>query len=188
MLAGMATSVNAQTMGKMMDHSQMEQMMAKWPTASREAAMYMTKKYGMPMEMTASMAMWGKTGPWKRTVVYNYEVQHDFPMAHTDVMQQWIDFRMDPEDADDLAEYDGSVVYERTNGELSARCDKEMANFLAINLAHEIAISKRDVKSARAKYGEEIMKAMAGNMTSYTSGLMFEPMMTGTKDPDKPIM
>jgi hypothetical protein len=30
------------------------------------------------------------------------------------------------------------VIVERTKGELSARCEGEEANFLAINLAHQI--------------------------------------------------
>lgn len=184
-----ATSVHAQDgMGGMkMDHAQAEKMMASWPKASKDAVMYMMDKYGAPKEMTASMVMWGKTGPWKQTVVYNYERQHNFPGPHTDVMQQWIDYRLNPEDADNLAQYDGSVVFDRTGGELSARCDKEAANFLAINLAHEVAMKKRTIESARKMYGAEIMKMKAGTMTPYTSGLMFTPKMSGTADPDMPV-
>lgn len=170
-----------------MDRAQMDKKMMSWPKASREAVMFMMQKYGPPMEMTPSMAMWGKTGPWKRTVVYSYEVQHDFPGPHTDVMQQWIDYRLNPEDVDNITAYDGSVVVERTNGEISARCDKEAANFLAINLANEIAMKKRNKESARMKYGEEIKKMKAGQMTPYTSGLMFTPKVGGTRDPDHPL-
>ncbi|MGQ0560790.1 MAG: hypothetical protein ACT443_02830 [Gemmatimonadota bacterium] len=57
---------------------------------------------------------------------------------------------------DDLAAYDGSVIAERTKGVLSARCDKEGANFLALNLAHEIVTGRRTVEDARARYAEEI--------------------------------
>ena len=79
-------------MGKI-NMAQMERMMAGWPAASREAAMFMTNKYGPPAAMTSEMAMWGKTGPWKRTIVYSVEHPHEFPAHHTDVMQQWVDYQ-----------------------------------------------------------------------------------------------
>ncbi len=63
---------------------------------------------------------------------------------------------------DDLAMYDGSVVLERTSGEISARCDKEGANFLALNLAHDIVTGKRSVQDARKMYGEQAIAMMAG--------------------------
>lgn len=64
-----------------------------WPKASKEAVEFMTKKYGPPAAVTPGMAVWGQTGPWKRTIVFRTEYQHDFPMAHKDVMQQWIDYK-----------------------------------------------------------------------------------------------
>ena len=167
--------------------AKMGPMMRKWPKASRDAVMYMTNKYGAPMHMNEHMAMWGKTGQWKRTVVYNYEVKHDFPAPHTDVMQQWIDYKTPLDKYDDLAMYDGSVVPERTNGELSARCDKEGANFLAINLAYEIATEKRSVEDARRMYGEQIMAMMAMRPAPYTERIIFMPMMGSTPDPDRPL-
>jgi len=39
-----------------------------------------------------------------------------------------------------LAKYDGTVASDRTRGELGARCDKEVANVLALNLAHEVIV------------------------------------------------
>jgi hypothetical protein len=129
-----------------MNVAQMTRMMTSWPSASKEAAMVMTKKYGPPAAMTADMAVWGRTGPWKRTVVYAREYAHEFPMHHTDVMQQWIDYKAPAAMYDELAQYDGSVVLERTAGEMSARCDKEGANFLALNLAHDLVTGKQTVE------------------------------------------
>lgn len=103
-----------------MDPAQMTAMMANWPTASREAAMFMTNKYGPPAAMTPDMVVWGQTGPWKRTIVFAKEYAHAFPMPHTDVMQQWVDYKAPPEMYDDLVMYDGSVVLERTSGEANA--------------------------------------------------------------------
>lgn len=180
--SGMKEPMKDGMMGKM-TMPQMEGMMSGWPMASKEAAMFMTKKYGMPAAMTTDMAMWGKTGPWKRTVVYGKEYAHEFPAHHTDVMQQWVDYKVPSAMYDELAMYDGSVVLERTSGEMSARCDKEGANFLALNLADEIVHGKRTVDDARKMYGEQIMAMKAMKSAPYTEKLMFS-MMMNTNDPD----
>lgn len=157
-----------------------------WPAASREAIRFMTDKYGPPAAVTSDMAVWGRTGPWKRTVVFRTETRHDFPKPHTDVMQQWIDYKAPPSLYDELALYDGSVVLERTSGEMSARCDKEGANFLALNLADEIATGRTTVEAARRKYGEQIAAMMAKRPAPYTEKLLFT-VSGNTQDPDQPL-
>jgi hypothetical protein len=137
--------------------------------------------------MTADMAVWGKTGPWKRTIVFAKEHAHEFPMHHTDVMQQWVDYRAPANMYDELAMYDGSVVLERTSGEMSARCDKEGANFLAVNLAHDVVTGKQTVEGARKMYGEQIMAMKAMKPAPYTEKLMFSAMMGSTGDPDRAL-
>lgn len=182
----MPTMASAQMRdGMKMSMDQMQSMMSTWPQASRDAAKFMTDKYGPPAAMTSEMASWGKTGPWKRTVVYGKEYPHEFPGHHTDVMQQWVDYKAPPNHYSTLAAYDGSVVMERTSGEMSARCDKEGANFLALNLADEIVRGKRSVEDARKMYGEQIMAMKAGQSAPYTERIMFG-MMSGTNDPDQP--
>ena len=52
----------------------------------------------------------GKTGPWKRTIVYGKKHPHEFPAHHTDVMQQWVHYRVPPRMYDELGAYDGRVV------------------------------------------------------------------------------
>ncbi|MEO6528352.1 MAG: hypothetical protein ABIP93_17155 [Gemmatimonadaceae bacterium] len=183
-LVAAATPAHAQMQhGGMMSMAQMDEMMAGWPMASKDAAAFMMKKYGAPAATTPEMLIWGKTGPWKRTVIYRHEFAHEFPMHHTDVMQQWVDYKAPAEMYDELAMYDGSVVLERTSGEMSARCDKEGANFLALNLADEIVHGKRSVADARKMYGAQIMAMKAMQSAPYTEKLMFG-MMSGTNDPD----
>lgn len=164
-----------------------EQTIAAWPTASQDAARFMTKKYGPATVVTREMAVWGKTGPWKRTIVFAKEYPHEFPAHHTDVMQQFIDYKAEPRLYDELGKYDGSVVLERTSGEMSARCDKEGANFLALNLANEIATGQRKVDDARRIYGEQIAAMKSGKPARYTERLLFRA-SGPTNDPDMPVM
>jgi hypothetical protein len=156
-----------------------------WPQSSRDAAMDQQRKYGMPHEVTPTMLVWNGNGPWKRTVISRQETPHNFPAPHPDVMEQVISYRVPPEMVDDLARYDGSVIVERTKGELSARCDKEGANFLALNLAHEIVTGRRTVDDARRMYAEQIMAMKAGRPAPYTERLMFQP-QPNAMDPDGP--
>ena len=163
-------------------------MISSWPATPQDVARTTMAKYGPPNEATPTMLVWHDNGPWKRTIVYRDEVQHDFPKPHTDLLQQFIDYQVPLGKYDDLARYDGSVVVERTNGELSARCDKEGMNFLAINLAHDVASGKRSVEDARRFYTETAMAAMKGDMRPYTQRLQFDVRRGGTADADKPAM
>lgn len=148
---------------------------AGWPQASQKAAMMMIEKYGPPQEMTSSRLIWRNNGPWLWTRIDNYETPHDFPAPHTDVMEQAINYKFNPEMADELAAYDGSVYLRRTEGVISARCDLEGANFLALNLANDVNTGGKTVAQARDYYA----KAMKGFKTS---GEM-DPYMTGLKFP-----
>lgn len=127
-------------------------MVASWPQASQMAAMDMIQKYGPPQEVTGSMLKWRNNGPWKWTTVSRETTPHSFPMPHPDLLEQAIDYRVPVDRFDDLARYDGSVIAERTKGEMSARCDKEGANFLAINLGNDVATQRRSADDARAYY------------------------------------
>ena len=190
----MPTQSTAQEMAKKMDGDNMKMKQGNmmkmsmgdlkgWPMASRMAAKDMMGKYGKPDEMTPTMLVWNYRGPWAKTVVFKKEYPHNFPMPHTDLLQQWVSYKVPTEMLDKLAMYDGSVVVERTTGMISARCDKEGANFLALNLAHDIATGKRSVEEAREMYGKEVIKMKAGQMTEYTKGLMFSANMNAA-DPD----
>lgn len=160
--------------------------MTGWSDASKMAVMMMKKQYGEPTATTAEMMMWKNTGQWKKTVVYAKEFKHDFPMPHTDVMQQWIDYKVPTEKFSELAKYDGSVVCNRTNGEISARCDKEGANFLAINLANDIITGKKDVNTARDFYATSIKEFINGGKPAYMQKLQFDVAQSNTTDSDKP--
>jgi hypothetical protein len=157
-----------------------------WPAESKKAAQKMIQKYGQPDEVTASQLTWLGNGPWKRTIVYKEEVDHRFPAPHKDVLEQFVDYKVPADKFDELAMYDGSVIPERTKGEISARCDMEEANILALNLADEVATGKRSVEDARTFYGEQIMLLKQGKSSPYLSKLRFGADQR-TADADKPL-
>jgi hypothetical protein len=187
MFQGMGHKSAQPVEGARMKSGDVQTLTKNWPEDSKKAAMTIAGKYGAPDEATESTLCWKNKGAWKRTIVYRDPVQHDFPMPHTDVLEQFVDYRVPPEKFSDLAAYDGSVIVERTKGEISARCDKEEMNILALNLAHDIVTGKRDVNDARAYYAKAAMDFKQGRKDPYVERLHFQP-SPGSADPDRPAM
>ena len=165
--------------------SDAQSVLSAWPAKPQEVGREMIQKYGQPDEVTASMMIWNGKGPWKRTILYREEVPHSFPMKHTDLLEQFVDYRVPPDRYDELARYDGSVIVERTKGEISARCDKEEMNLLALNLSDDIVKGKRTVEGARDFYAKTAMAFKEGKRDPYTQGLRFTVAKSGTADPDR---
>lgn len=165
-----------------------DQVMTTWKAKPAEVARTLIKKYGQPQEVTSNRLIWHDNGPWKITELVNEEIPHSFPVAHTDMLYQAISYRVDPQDADDLLTYDGSIILERTKGELGARCDKEEANFLAINLANDVATGKRNVEDARRFYAESMQQLMkTGKPNDDLQGFRFTPPGGDQGDRDRPF-
>lgn len=164
------------------DQAMVDRITASWKAEPKMLATKIIAKYGLPQEASANRLIWMNNGPWKWSELVNEEIQHDFPKPHHDMFKQVIAWKVPADKFDDLAEYDGSILVERTKGELAARCDKEEANFLAINLAHDIISGKRSVSEARKMYTEAV-----GEMKhpEYMAGLTFTPMAGMQGDPDK---
>jgi hypothetical protein len=159
---------------------------ASWPAKPKEVASDTIAKYGQPDGVTDSRLVWQNKGPWKEIILYRDEVPHQWPMPHTDLLEQSINYKPDPEKFDDLAQFDGSVIAERTKGTLAARCDKEEMNFLAVNLANDVVTGRRSVSEARKFYEETAMAFKKGEKRPYTQRLQFEPPRTAAGDPDRP--
>lgn len=156
-----------------------------WPKDHREAVERMTEKYGSPDEATASMVIWHNNGPWKKTIIYKEEWDHNFPKSHKDYIEQFINYSPKEEKFDEVAMYDGSVILEKTAGLMSARCDKEPMNFLAINVAHEIMTGKRTVEEAREFFAKTAFETMAGKESEYTQKFVFDVAKQDAGDPDE---
>jgi hypothetical protein len=154
-----------------------------WPKESREAAQLVIDAHGEPDEATDSQLVWFAAGPWKRVVATRAFFKHDFPAPHIDAVESVIDYRVPPEKFAELAKFDGSVIAERTAGEVSARCHDEQANFLALNLMHDIVTGARTADEARVYYAKEFADYRRKKPTPYMEKLRFAP-GRDTADPD----
>jgi hypothetical protein len=160
-----------------------------WPAESREAAGLVIGKYGEPDEATESQLVWHERGPWKRIVASRTFYPHNFPAPHIDAVESVIDYRVPPDKCSALAEFDGSVVVERTAGEVSARCHDEEANFLALNLMHDIVTGAKTVQQAREHYAKEFADCRRRKPTPYMEGLRFRPSDgDAARDPDVRVL
>jgi hypothetical protein len=168
------TSMNAEASAEQAGMD-LETHISDWPQASREAANEMMQKYGAPDEMTDTLLIWRDNGPFVRTYVYGYEVDHNWPAPHKDVLEQFIHYDVPEDMFDELAMFDGSIIAERTKGEISARCHAEFANLIALNLAHDILEGNMSVEEARSAYVEAVRQQMAGNPPEIAQQLTFTP-------------
>jgi hypothetical protein len=143
----------------------------RWPDESKEAAQLVIDTYGEPHETTESQLVWHNVGTWKRVIASRQFWSHDFPAPHIDSVETVIDYRVPVEYFTDVGRFDGSVIVERTAGEVSARCHDEQANNLALNLMHDIVTGRRDVTEARDYYAKEFLDARRRRPTPYMDRL-----------------
>lgn len=164
----------------------LKSLLAAWPAKQRETAQMLIGKYGEPLVAGDRMLVWYDTGPFVKTSLARDEVPHNFPMPHTDYLAQTVKHTVPADKLAALYEYDGSVWFHRTRGELTAQCDVEAMNFLALNLAHDVITGKRTAADARAFYAKTATAFKAGDTSSeYVTGLIFKP-EPNAADPDRP--
>lgn len=159
-----------------------------WPEESREPAQLVIDQHGEPDEATESFLTWHRPGPWKRIVASKAFYEHHFPAPHHDSVESFIDYRVPVGKFDDLAAFDGSVIAERTAGEVSARCHDEQANFLALNLMHDIVTGEKTVQEAREYYAKEFADFRRKKPTPYMERLRFTPADGNAADPDERLL
>jgi hypothetical protein len=159
-----------------------------WPREAKAAAEEALRKYGAPQEAAATQLRWLDNRPWGRTVVHKAGVEHDFPAKHTDVLEQVVSYRVPLNFFEPLATFNGSVVADRTRGELTARCDREETNILALNLAHDIVRGAKTVAQAREAMGVGMREIAAGRMPDDARELRLGPPQGDMRDPDTPTV
>lgn len=137
------------------DQAEADRLLRIWPPNSRKLCTDIIEAYGLPHEITETMAIWRYNGSWKRTVVHRNGVRHNIPHAHTDLLEQTVDAKVSPEMFSEIAKFDGSIILDKTRGEMTSYCESERANTLMLNLAHDIIIGMKTAKEAR----EVLMKS-----------------------------
>ncbi len=116
------------------------------------------------------------------------EVLHHFPTPHTDYFTQYVDYPVRADKASELVAFDGSVIIDRTAGQIGACSDHEAFNTLTLNLAVEIIEGRRSVDDARRLYAETAAAYSMGRDAPYAERLLFTPPTDRTADPDEAIL
>jgi hypothetical protein len=167
------------------DQAAVSKAISEWPDAARTAATEMMQKYGPPQDATTTMLVWRDNRPWKRTIVHREAVDHAFPAPHKDVLEQTVSYKVPLNFFEPLVTYNGSLVIDRTRGEITARSDRETENLLMINLAHEIVRGKRTPEDARKFHTQTIQALAAGQASDYGQKLLTDAEQQGDmSDPD----
>jgi hypothetical protein len=177
-------AIKAQSNNLLTQNPDAGQIIQNWPEVSRSVANKMIEKYGQPTESTPERLIWNQCPPWKRTTVYKEEVLHRFPEPHASVLEQTIDYQVMIDAYNAIASFNGSVLIDRTKGELSSRSDMEAMNFLAINIAHEIEQDTMSIPLARKLMYIERFNFIGEQVSEYTRGFNFELPQGDQTDPD----
>lgn len=164
----------------------LDQLTRDWNPAARQAAQTMFQKYGAPQEFTNQRLIWRNNGGWKETKVVNEDVQHHFPHHHSDVLEQRIAMNVPPEKIAELAQFSGSVIVDRTKGEIIVRCDTEENNTIALNLANDIIRGRLNAEQARSRYAELSQAVKNGQRPTYATGFQFSVTAANTAFTDTP--
>jgi hypothetical protein len=163
-----------------------------WPKISIAVASDLITKYGLPQENNAHELTWYDNGPWKRTVLHKEETQHNFPYPHKDVLEQTVNYRVPHGKMGDLVKYDGSLLIDRTRGELTAHCNNEESNTLTLNIADDIVKGDRSVEQALAYHAQVIRGVQIGEPETYPYKLRFKAPQpaadTAAPDEEAPLL
>jgi hypothetical protein len=145
-----------------------------WPVERQVLAAHLVTRYGNPQEITPRSLTWYENGPWKRTVLYKDGDLHNFPLPHADVLWQTLNYKVPLNKVEALLSYDGSLLIDRTRGELTVHCDSEAANILTFNIANEIVTGEDSVEQAMAYHAQVIEGLRIHEPEEYPRKLRFK--------------
>jgi hypothetical protein len=170
-----------------------EQMLTGWPRGARRVIDEFAGRYGLPHEATPDALVWYFAGPWKRTVVHRRGALHRFPFRHRDYLEQTLDIHVPLEACAQLVAFNGSVLVDRTRGEVTVYCQDEATNFVLMNLVHNIALGKATAQEARSACASAAEALRRGWPVASAQGLAFlsdtatREGVLGTADPDREL-
>jgi hypothetical protein len=161
-----------------------EQIIAGWPGPQQNVARQLLAKYGPPNEATPTRLFWHHNRPWKRTELTSDAVVHHWPAPHTDFLTQYLDYRVPPEQAHPVAMFDGSILVDRTRGEVAARCDSEAANVLGLNMVYELVTGSAPWRRPGIPRSRARWPTTWAREAPYAERLLFAVPEGGTEDLD----
>ena len=156
-----------------------QSVIASWPDKTKSAAQALIDKYGTPDGTSAKMLSWNDRDQWMQVAVFRDAVSVKEPMPHEDFLVNKISYKVPENKVGALARFDHALVVDQIRGTLAVHGDSEQNNVLALNLANEIVIGKRDVASARRFLKKTLEESAAGKSSSYTDKLLFTPSSSG---------
>jgi hypothetical protein len=150
--------------------TQAQAVISAWPTYSSLAALAMMEEYGPPDELDDIHLAWSSNGPWLRIVVYKTAT---WPYTSEDILEQSVGYEVPQERWPALAGFGHGLAYDARSSELTSRSSSEEMNFLALNLADDIAKGKMSPEAADRLYAQITAESMAGRSSRYMRGLLF---------------
>ncbi|MFA7614258.1 MAG: hypothetical protein WCY48_08475 [Candidatus Caldatribacteriota bacterium] len=159
---------------------------AGWPQSSIVAAKELITKYGNPTETTSDQLIWRNFAPFKEIIVHKNLYSSYFPLLHQNPVEHVIDYKASPDRISNVWNYNGSVVLNRTKGEMSAFGPNEEMNVLSMNLTHKIMTGEIDEDRAKVIHGQETLDFLNGEKTSLTQSLIFGSQIN-TADAGEPV-
>jgi hypothetical protein len=159
-----------------------------WPPKTVALAVTLVEKYGKPEDVAARRITWYGNGPWKRTALLREGVPHNFPQPHQDILEQTVDYRVPAKKVADLLAYDGSLLIDRTRGELSVHCNTEEMNILTLNIAHDVATGERSVEQALAYHAQVVEGIYIHEPETYPQKLRFKPQAAADPAEEAPLL
>lgn len=156
-----------------------------WPTTTRKTAQAMIEKYGQPDAVTDRMLVWNDKDPWLKVVVYRDAINQGSFLTHDSFLENTVSYKVPLDKVADLIRFDSSLVIDETRGTLSSSCDTEGCNFLALNLANDIATGKRDVASAKDFFRNTMTKSLSGKSAPEMEKLLFPTGSSSSASPSR---
>ena len=145
----------------------------QWPERSRMIVRAITEKYGIPNRINLLEVVWYNNGPWRRTVVHRNSWSGFLGVRDNDYLEQTIGYRVPDDKVSDIKRFGKRIDVDKNYGELSSRAETESMNFLALNLAGEIAAGKWSAKGARDFYSKTEEFSKSGKTSPYLEGFVF---------------
>ncbi|MFI5362146.1 MAG: hypothetical protein ACHQ49_09275 [Elusimicrobiota bacterium] len=143
-----------------------------WPERSRLVVQATIEKYGLPNRMNRYELVWYDNAPWRRTVVHRESWSGFLGSRDGAVVEQTIGYRVPDDKKAALKRFGKRISVDEAAAELTSRAETENMNFLALNLAGEIAGGTRTVKDARDFYAKTVELSKAGKSSAYLEGFV----------------